>query len=61
VLRVILTRDARDGQRGVAPLKPAFDAVLVVTSGVPIGAVVEKVLSLVPESLRLEAATNRPA
>jgi cytidylate kinase len=61
LLREILTRDARDAQRAVAPLKPAFDAVLVDTTGVPIGAVVEKVLSLLPESLRLEAATNRPA
>lgn len=52
LLREILTRDARDAQRAVAPLKPAFDAVIVDTTGVPIDAVVEQVLSLLPDSLR---------
>lgn len=52
LLREILARDARDAQRAVAPLKPAFDAVIVDTTGVPIEAVVEQVLSLLPESLR---------
>ena len=52
LLREILARDARDAQRAVAPLKPAFDAVIVDTTGVPIDAVVEQVLSLLPESLR---------
>lgn len=52
LLREILARDARDAQRAVAPLKPAFDAVIVDTTGVGIAAVVEKVLSLLPESLR---------
>jgi cytidylate kinase len=36
----------------VAPLKPAFDAVIVDTTGVPIDAVVEQVLSLLPDSFR---------
>ena len=52
LLREILARDARDAQRAVAPLKPAFDAVIVDTTGVGIEAVVERVLSLLPESLR---------
>lgn len=43
----ILARDARDTDRAVAPLKPASDAVLIDTSGIPIDAVVEKVLALV--------------
>ncbi|MBD8524582.1 (d)CMP kinase [Pseudomarimonas arenosa] len=52
LLREIIARDARDAQRPVAPLKPADDAVLVDSSGVPIDQVVEQVLSLLPESLR---------
>ena len=52
LLREILARDARDAQRAVAPLKPAFDAVIVDTTGVSIAEVVEKVLALLPESLR---------
>ena len=52
LLREILARDARDAQRAVAPLKPAFDAVIVDTTGVGIEAVVEQVLALLPESLR---------
>jgi cytidylate kinase len=52
LLREILARDARDAQRPVAPLKPADDAVTVDSTGVPIDAVVERVLSLLPDSLR---------
>jgi cytidylate kinase len=52
LLREILARDARDAQRAVAPLKPAFDAVVVDTTGIGIDAVVEHVLSLLPDSLR---------
>jgi cytidylate kinase len=52
LLREILARDARDAQRTVAPLKPADDAVTVDSTGVPIDAVVERVLSLLPDSLR---------
>jgi cytidylate kinase len=43
----ILARDARDTDRAVAPLKPAPDAVLIDTTGVPIEAVVDRVLALV--------------
>ena len=51
LLREILARDARDAQRSVAPLKPADDAVTVDSTGVPIDAVVERVLHLLPDSL----------
>lgn len=47
LLREIEARDARDASRPVAPLKPAADAVLVDTTGMPIEAVVAKVLALV--------------
>lgn len=52
LLREILARDARDAQRTVAPLKPAEDAVVIDSTGVPIDVVVEQVLSRLPESLR---------
>ncbi|GAP66985.1 cytidylate kinase [Mizugakiibacter sediminis] len=47
LLREIEARDARDASRPVAPLKPAEDAVRVDTTGMPIEAVVAKVLALV--------------
>ncbi len=52
LLREILARDARDAERAVAPLKPAVDAVLIDTTDVPVERVVERVLSLLPESFR---------
>ncbi len=52
LLREILARDARDAERAVAPLKPAKDAVLIDTTDVPVERVVERVLALLPESLR---------
>ena len=58
LLREILARDARDAQRSVAPLKPADDAVAIDTTGVPIDAVVEQVLSLLPDSFRRSLATG---
>jgi cytidylate kinase len=48
LLREILSRDARDAQRTVAPLKPAEDAVLSDTTGLSIDEVVDRVLALVP-------------
>ena len=47
LLREIEARDARDAARPVAPLKPAADAVLIDSTGMPVEVVVEKVLSLV--------------
>lgn len=48
LLREIEARDARDAARPVAPLKPATDAVLIDSTGMPVDAVVDKVLSLIP-------------
>jgi cytidylate kinase len=45
--REIEARDSRDASRAVAPLKPADDAVLVDTTGMPIDEVVAKVLAVV--------------
>lgn len=45
LLREILARDARDASRAVAPLRPADDAVRIDTTGLPIDAVVERVLA----------------
>ncbi|MDQ3288582.1 MAG: (d)CMP kinase [Pseudomonadota bacterium] len=47
LLREILSRDARDASRAVAPLRPAEDAVRIDTTGLAIDAVVERVLALV--------------
>jgi len=47
LLREIEARDARDAARPVAPLKPAADAVLIDSTGMPVDAVVDKVLSLI--------------
>ncbi|MBN8716419.1 MAG: (d)CMP kinase [Xanthomonadales bacterium] len=47
LLREILARDARDASRAVAPLRPAIDAVPIDTTGLPIEAVVARVLDVV--------------
>jgi cytidylate kinase len=47
LLREIQARDVRDASRAVAPLKPAADAVVIDSTGMPIEAVVEAVLKLV--------------
>ena len=46
LLREIQARDVRDAGRAVAPLKPANDAVLIDSTGMPIEAVVAAVLAL---------------
>src|SRR3546814_9853078 len=43
LLREILSRDARDASRAVAPLRPAEDAVRIDTTGIGIDEVVEHV------------------
>ncbi len=48
LLREIVARDARDAGRAVAPLRPADDAVRIDATGLGIGAVVERVLALLP-------------
>ena len=47
LLREILARDARDASRAVAPLRPADGAVRIDTTGLPIDAVVARVLDVV--------------
>jgi cytidylate kinase len=47
LLREIQARDVRDAQRPVAPLKPASDAVIIDSTGMPIDTVVAQVLALV--------------
>ena len=42
----IIRRDRRDARREVAPLKPAFDAVCIDTTGVAIAVIVGQVLAL---------------
>lgn len=50
LLREIQTRDARDAQRAVAPLKPAPDAIMMDTTGVSIEEVVDRVLAVLSPS-----------
>ena len=52
LLHEIAARDERDAGRAVAPLKPAEDAVVLDSTGMPITEVIERVLALLPESLR---------
>ncbi|HEX5354036.1 MAG TPA: (d)CMP kinase [Rhodanobacteraceae bacterium] len=47
LLHEIELRDARDASRKVAPLRPAADAVVIDTTGLPIPAVVDAVLVVV--------------
>jgi len=47
LLREIQARDVRDASRAVAPLKPAADAVVIDSTGMPIEGVVAAVLKLV--------------
>jgi CMP/dCMP kinase len=52
LLEEIVARDERDARRKVAPLKPADDAVLIDSTGLPIKDVIERVLAVLPASLR---------
>lgn len=49
LLNEIEARDRRDAARAVAPLKPAADAVVVDSTGIPIAAVVDSVLAVVAD------------
>lgn len=49
VSRDIVDRDRRDSERSVAPLKPAEDARILDSSGIPIEEVVQTVLDWVPD------------
>jgi CMP/dCMP kinase len=52
LLHEIAARDERDAGRAVAPLKPANDAVILDSTGTPITEVIERVLAVLPISLR---------
>ena len=52
LLHEIAARDERDAGRAVAPLKPADDAVIVDSTGMPITQVIETVLAVLPASLQ---------
>jgi CMP/dCMP kinase len=52
LLHEIAARDERDAGRAVAPLKPAEDAVILDSTGMPITEVIEHVLAVLPVSLR---------
>ena len=51
LFRDISSRDERDQNRAVSPLKPAADAVMLDTTGTAIGRVVERVMKLAGERL----------
>ncbi len=51
LVKDIAERDERDGSRETSPLKPAKEAVIVDTSAMSIDAVMDKLFSLVTESL----------
>lgn len=59
VLADITSRDARDSQRAVAPLKPAADAALLVTTNLDIDAAFAAALALVKPRVE-EALKARP-
>jgi cytidylate kinase len=44
--REIAERDLRDSTRGIAPLRPASDAFVIDSTGVPVEAIVERVIEL---------------
>jgi len=50
LLREIQARDARDASRAVAPLRPAADAIVIDSTGMPIERVVAAVLKLARKS-----------
>ena len=52
LLHEIAARDERDAGRAVAPLKPADNAVILDSTGMPITEVIERVLAVLPVSLR---------
>lgn len=52
LLHEIAARDERDAGRAVAPLKPAHDAVILDSTGMPITEVIERVLAVLPDSVR---------
>lgn len=54
--KAMQTRDKRDSERETSPLKPAYDAVVLDTTGLSLGEVVSRVVELAREAQR---ATSR--
>lgn len=52
LLHEIVARDERDANRTVAPLKPADDAMVIDSTAMPIDAVIDQVLSVLPAHYR---------
>ncbi len=58
LLQEIESRDARDAARTVAPLRPAADAIVIDSTGLPVEAVVDRVLAIVASAV---TAAGMPA
>jgi cytidylate kinase len=56
VLADQLRRDRQDSERAIAPLRPAADATVVDTSGVPLEAVIDRLVGAVRERLAARGA-----
>ena len=52
LLHEIVARDERDANRAVAPLKPADDAIVIDSTAMPIAAVIDQILSVLPAHYR---------
>ena len=52
LLHEIVARDERDANRAVAPLKPADDAIIIDSTSLPIAAVIDQILSVLPSHYR---------
>ncbi|WP_297799718.1 (d)CMP kinase [Arenimonas sp. GDDSR-1] len=52
LLHEIVARDERDANRAVAPLKPADDAIIIDSTSLPIAAVIDRILSVLPSHYR---------
>ncbi len=52
LLHEIVTRDERDANRAVAPLRPADDAHIIDSTSLPIDSVIERILSVLPSHYR---------
>lgn len=52
LLQEIVSRDARDANRAVAPLKPADDAIIIDSTSLSITSVIDRILSMLPTHYR---------
>jgi cytidylate kinase len=58
--KAMQTRDKRDSERKASPLKPAPDAVVLDTTGVPLEGVVSRVVELAREAQKSNASRGTP-